>query len=716
MTTPADLTAAVLLDENTLLVLGQAPLPLPEAGSVRFGSETANGSFRAVSWPSAEAHHFLATLTVEQVALLSLRRAALTGEDGAAHPLPLISRLALEPRELAQALRPVVAGHLVPVVDFLRGQPVAARALKIILADCAEADGFVEIFGRVRGGELYLQGWSQAMPGGATELLFETGHCLANPALIATYTRPDLGAPARGIAAAVRLAETFEPRDVRRVYYRRGETYGRLDVYENRLLWGDVETAGHVAAMLPQLQADPATQQALLRLGAPRFQGEETLSTMAIPLRLALDMAAWVPGAGLFLAGWMLDPEGLTESVHVGAAGGFRARVDESWTRSQRPDVSQGYSADPLFAGRLRPLDDAHGFVVFVPCGEAAPGNLYLELGLSDGGAAFVPLSPTRPAAAEIRRILAAVDVNHPDAERIIARHVGPIVTAAGRTAQAQPRAEASYGFGTVQGPARLSVVVPMPSGRTDIDVTMARLAVEPSLDGIELILAAAPAAAAAIGPLLPRQARFYGLSGRMVAGDVPDMYAAMALGAAAASADLLLFLGASVLPHRSGWIGALERLLAGVPRAAAISPTLLYEDFSVRFAGARASGWAPAKHAGALTAYAGYARHWLAADAARGEAALPVHAITGECCLIRRAAFEQVGGFSGDLVGPEFKAADLSLKLRAAKLQCLWAPGIEMLAPDEAAGEPEYWARTGALVDRWGFAAKWAEVFGGPS
>lgn len=712
MTIPAaELTAAVLLDENTLLVLGHDAKPLPAAGTVRFGTETANGSFQAVTWPGDGRTQFLATMRVEQVALLSLRRAALVGDDGQAHPLPLIARLALEPRELATALAPAARGHLAAVVAFLRGQPAAARALSVVLASCAEPDGFLEIFGRVRGGELYIQGWSRDLPGGAIELLFETERCLANPAQVATYTRPDLSAPAHGIGAAVRIVEGFEPRDVRRVYYRRGEAYGRLDVFENRLLWGDTETAGHVAAMLPQLQADPATHDALKRLGAPRFQGEETLSTMPVPLRTALDMAAWVPGEGVFLVGWMLDPERLAEAIHLGATSGFRTRLDELWTRSQRPDVSQGYAADPLFAGRLRPFDDAHGFIAFVPCADSQPGPLYLEISLRDGRTAFIPLHPSRPSAAEVRRILGSFDINHPDVERIVARHVGPIVSAAGRTAPVQPRPAANYGFGGTQA-SRLSVVVPVPAGRTDIDVTMARLAVEPSLEGVELILAASPAAAAAIGPLLPRQARFYGLSGRLVAGDAPDMYAAMALGAAAASSDLLLFLGSCVLPRQTGWIGQLERLLNSVPRGAAISPTLLYEDFSVRFAGARATGWAPPDSVAALTAYSGYARHWLAKDAARADAAVPVHAISGECCLVRRSAFEQVGGFSGDLVGPEFKAADLSLKLRAARLQCLWAPGIEMLAPDEAVGEPDYWARTGALVDRWGFEAKWSQLF----
>ena len=715
MTTPpstaAELSAAVLLDENTLLVLGHDATALPLSGTVRFGSESRVGTYQAVTWPDDGRVWFLATLQVEQVALLSLRRAALVGEAGQAHPLPLISRLALEPRELAAALAPAAPAHLATVVAFLRGQPAAARALTVVLATCAAPAGFIEIFGRLRGNELYLQGWSHGLPGGGAELLFETERCHANPAQIATYTRPDLSAPAHGIGIAVKVEEAFEPRDVRRVYYRRGETYGRLDVFENRLLWGDMESAAHVAAMLPQLQADPATHATLQRLAAPRYQGEETLSTLPVPVRMAFDLTAWVPGEGIFLAGWMLDPEARVDSIHVGGTAGYRARLDQTWVRSQRPDVSQGYAQDTLFAGRLRPGDDAHGFLVFVPCADSHPGELYLEITLRDGQAGFVPLRPIYPTAADIRRILSSFDLHHPDAERIVDRHVGPVVTAAGRGSRHEVRPTAIYAFGEPQ-PARLSVIVPVTATRTDIDVTMARLAVEPSLAGVELILAASPAAAAAVGPLLPRQARFYGLSGRLVAGDAADAVAAMAMGASVATSDLLLFMGSSVLPRQTGWLSQLEHLLTSVARGGAISPTLLYEDFSVRFAGARANGGAPPENAASLTAFSGYARHWLAKDAAHPDSAVPVHAIAGECCLIHRSAYQLVGGFSGDLVGPDFKALDLSLKLRAARLQCLWAAGIEMLAPDEAAGEPEYWARTGAMVDRWGFARKWSNLF----
>jgi hypothetical protein len=157
--------------------------------------------------------------------------------------------------------------------------------------------------------------------------------------------------------------------------------------------------------------------------------------------------------------------------------------------------------------------------------------------------------------------------------------------------------------------------------------------------------------------------------------------------------------------------LGHLERLLAAAPRAAAISPTLLYEDDSIRFAGTRANNWLLPPDVRSLTSFAGYSRHWLPSEVAE-QGAVPVHAVTAECCLLRRPAFRQVGGFSPEFNGSEYRALDLSLKFKSERMLCLWASTIELVAVDEQQAEPEYWMRTGALVDRWGFERKWAQSF----
>ncbi len=707
----AELVAAVLLTENTLLVLGHDARPLPPVGDVDCGGDVPPGRFAAATWLGENGRHWsLVRVDIEQAALMALLPKRLRA-DGEAHALPEIRKLSLDLGGMVPALTEAMGANGGSILDFLRIHPATAKMVPSVLRAIAEPAGFIEIFGRTHGRELYLQGWSDRLTGGKAELVFESDRCTWYTGHVATYARPDLVAPAQGVAALVHLDDAPEPRDLRRVYFCHGTRYCRLEVYENRLLFADAETAAHVAAILPQLQADFDALAGLKRLAVPRFQGEETLSTLPLPVRAAIDMAYWVPGVGVFLTGWLLDPRRLVATVMVGGTAGFRMRVDDRWTRKQRPDVSQGYSQDPLFAGSLKPYDDGHGFLVFVPCADAHLGDAYLEIALHDGQVGFLPLSPTHPSAGDLRQILYSVDINHPDVERTVASHVGPIVAAIGGRAGGAG-ALGTYSFGSPDERPNLSIIVPVPVGRTDIDVTIARLAAEPALAGVELLVTASAASAVALGPLLQRLARFYGLSGRLILTDSDDPFDGLAAGAAASNAELLLFLGATVLPREAGWLGHLERLLRSARRGAAISPTLLYEDLSIRFAGARANGWAPPRDAASLTTFAGYARHWLAKEQARPDTSVPVYAVAAECCLIQRLVFEHVGGFSGDLVGSQFKSLDLSLKLRAARQQCLWAPGIEMLAPDEVAGEPEYWMRTGSLVDRWGFDRKWSQLF----
>ena len=87
------------------------------------------------------------------------------------------------------------------------------------------------------------------------------------------------------------------------------------------------------------------------------------------------------------------------------------------------------------------------------------------------------------------------------------------------------------------------------------------------------------------------------------------------------------LFLSAAVFPRARGWLGRLLMEMRRLPDAGAISPTLLYEDDSVRFAG---NTDMPDFKAGVLIErFRGYGRHWL-----EGEHAAPVWSGTAECCV----------------------------------------------------------------------------------
>ncbi|MFX5918554.1 hypothetical protein ABTE65_19090, partial [Acinetobacter baumannii] len=81
------------------------------------------------------------------------------------------------------------------------------------------------------------------------------------------------------------------------------------------------------------------------------------MSQIQAPVRMGLDMAVRVPGAGLFVCGWLLDPTQAVRAVTV-KGGGMTARLDADWSRLGRKDVSDAFAHDPLFAGRLVPGND----------------------------------------------------------------------------------------------------------------------------------------------------------------------------------------------------------------------------------------------------------------------------------------------------------------------------------------------------------------------
>ena len=187
------------------------------------------------------------------------------------------------------------------------------------------------------------------------------------------------------------------------------------------------------------------------------------------------------------------------------------------------------------------------------------------------------------------------------------------------------------------------------------------------------------------------------------------DPFEAAELGARVAGAETLLFLSPAVLPRERGWLGRLRAAYARLDAPAALSPTLLYEDESIRFAGSPAPP--DTDSLATLGPYAGYPRHWLAR-----KRVARVWAATMECALMPRALFLDCGGFARELLGPELKNADFALRLRARGHGAWWLPDVALYACDDAgaAAPPEHWTRVRGLVDRWAFERRWQGARGG--
>jgi hypothetical protein len=306
-----------------------------------------------------------------------------------------------------------------------------------------------------------------------------------------------------------------------------------------------------------------------------------------------------------------------------------------------------------------------------------------------------------------LRRILSSINVDEPTVDSIIASHVGPIATALSASRATAPAATARIAFGTPAVRPQVTVVVPLTAPRPDFDVNLARFGGDPDFRRAELLVVAPHAHADPVAALLRKSGPFYGLSGALVMADSPvDYFEALELGARAATSELILFLSPNVLPSGRGWLTRLVDALKRAPGPGLVSPTLLYEDDSLRYAGSKAP--ASADLAMSAGSYAGYSRHWIKAAELSA-----VWAGTAECALIPRGLFLTSGGFSRELIGAELKNIDFALRLGNHGSASYWAPDISLYALDDGSvtEDSEYWAKVGRLVDRWAFGRKWSTV-----
>ena len=232
----------------------------------------------------------------------------------------------------------------------------------------------------------------------------------------------------------------------------------------------------------------------------------------------------------------------------------------------------------------------------------------------------------------------------------------------------------------------------------------MARFAADPDLHSVQLVVVAPRRRGDAVAQALRRYAPFYDLWVTLVLSDAPlDFHDALEAGARSARADLLLFLSSAVFPRERGWLSRLTQELERAPDAGAVSPTLLYEDDSVRFAGTSAQP--DAGNVSMVERFRGYGCHWV-----DDQQATPVWAGTAECCLVRKNLFNALGGFSQEFMEAGLKTIDFGLRLRAQGSKFYWVPSVTMYALDDDLGEiTEHWVRVRRLVDQWSFDRKWS-------
>jgi GT2 family glycosyltransferase len=448
---------------------------------------------------------------------------------------------------------------------------------------------------------------------------------------------------------------------------------GLLPSLLDRLAAGQ-EEAEAIRLLLPACLGPRATEPAVAELleaarclapARPRSRPDLGAAVTGT-LELALPDGA----GGLFLRGWLRDPHALVREIALAAPGA---------------------AAHPLAAGALHrfrrreldrhfrravhaPGEGAEAFVAHLPrAGGVGPQpDLLLRL----AGGATVVLTPAlrNLALAQARdAVLASIRMDALT-EDAFAHAIAPAAARLHAAHLALPRAAVVRRFGAMPRRPAVSVLIPLYRSLGFLRVQIAAFAADPAWREVETILVLdSPEQAAEAEHLLRGLHLMLGLPMILVVAPRNLGYAAANnLGAGFASGRLLLLLNSDVIPDRSGWLGLLAQAAAARGVVAA-GPKLLFEDESVQHAGLTferdAEGIWYNRHFAK-----GFPRHAPAATRPRA-----VPGVTGAALMLRRAAFERVGGITEDYVVGDYEDSDLCLKLREGGGHIRYVPEAEL-------------------------------------
>ncbi|WP_201829980.1 glycosyltransferase family 2 protein [Microvirga zambiensis] len=700
---------ATPIGDDLALIAGVADVMSDNVEVLLNGDPSMTMRARVISWtrhdaPAEAAIGFLAVVPIRLVGRVRLRSIVMR-RNGQPVRYTLV-RSALSLAGLMQIVSEDAATQFADITEDVvqalaldrTNQRRMAAALSI-LTDVARNDGWIEVMGSIDTGEVFLQGWAVDLPSEQVRVLVAHDSVLPAEFRAASVERSDLLGKGRGFIGMLDTGRTtLDPEKIQKLFFRAKDGWRCLDVYNRRVLLPTTDVPAHVRDGLARASASPETLR-ILRQAGERFDGRDTVSVLKQPVRIGMDMVVEVPGGGFLVAGWILDPEGHAESISL-RTGSDSARIDDSWTRLPRHDVTAAFLHHELFAGRLDPQRGDHGFLAFVPdLSRAGDAPVYFEFKIGES-AAFYPLNPARNLSRRsLERLIAPLDPRTAAAGTAIERHIGPMMQALAAPAISIVEIR-DFGFDDTA--ASKAIVVGAGFDVEEVSAALVLLALDPETCGVPIIVSAPVEVFGSMAPEVERLTRFYGLTVRMIGAEgVQDPCDALEAAVQATRADALVFLSAGVLPRQAGWLSVMERAYRARNGKALVSPTIVFEDDSIRFAGT----WFDNEEQKLVDRFIGYPR-----DVVHGSEPSEVMAGSTACCIVSKSAVEAAGGFTRSYLGVSDKGRDLCLKLRLAGTMSVWLPDVEMIsAEDEASGPNLPMRRLAQRIDRWSFDRKWS-------
>ncbi|NLS05964.1 hypothetical protein HGP14_21705 [Rhizobium sp. P32RR-XVIII] len=702
------------VDDTTLLTIGLGRLMAGEvmAGDVTVGIDGDQAGTRSAfvsEWrlaaPSSRAKHgFAALLPTEGTdrAMATI----LFGEEETGARYIFAPRLA-SAEEAASIVAESAGSQSAAVIDrlvevLMAGNLNRRRLLTItaLLQTAHASDGFIELIGESHEGATFLQGWSRGIvPGPCRVSVVGNATPVASECGIAVFSRPDAPDGAPGFVGLLEANQAAGARDIEGLVFRGRAGWRYAAVHPRKRIAGPLETPEHVRSILPRAHGAPDVLLSL-RAAANSFDGKETVSNLPYPVRMGIDNIFEADEGKLLASGWLYDPDAHVAAVRLRRCDSA-ARLDECWTRLDRPDVTDSFNDLQHFAQSIRGEQRAHGFIAHAQLPSEDPGApLYFELTLRDSRRAFLPVKPTRVSArlAALRQI-GSIDPANCALPAIVDTQIVPFLRDCGRST---PFTDAILDDGSFDQERSPPIVIGVGEGEENISPLLALLALDPETRRAPIVIAMPAERFRRLAARLKELVRFYRLSARLVsvkgAGDFYDMLEA---GTQALSCETVVSLSASLVPRGTGWYGKLLATTATL-KGSIVSPVLAYEDHSVRWAGnwiEDDDGYQPL-----VGRYAGYPL-----KAVTEMKLTRIAAASLECCVMPRDALPRAGGFSGGYLGAQEKGLDLGLRLSRSGIDSYLLPSVQMWGCDDARdGDSPAMPALVEEIDRKIFKSQW--------
>jgi hypothetical protein len=700
------------IDESTLLIIGLGRVMAGNAVVVIGDDHTDTRSAFVSEWrlaaPSPRAKHGFAALLPAGDAHPGITTIRFGAEETDAQFI-FAPRLA-SAEEAAALLLESAGSQSAAVIDrlvdvLMAGNITRHRLLTItaLLQATYASDGFVELIGESHDGVTFLHGWSRGMaPGPCRVFVVGKATTVVAECGIAVFPRPDVPDGASGFVGLLDANQAILALDIEGLVFRGRAGWRNTAVHPKKRIAGPLETPEHIRSTLLRTHGSPDILLSL-RAAATSFEGKETVSSLPYPVRMGIDNAFEADGGNFLASGWLYDPDDHVATVRL-RRHNAAARLDECWTRFDRPDVTDSFNEQQHFAPSLRGEQHTHGFISHaqLPCGDPDV-PVYFEVTLRDLRRAFLPVKPTRVSArsATLRQI-GSIDPANCALPAIIDAQIVPFLRKSGRSA---PVIDTILDVGRFDEESSPPIVIGAGETEEHIFPLLALLALDPETRRAPIVIAMPTERYRRQAARLSELARFYRLSVRLVSAQgTADFYDLLEAGAQALSCETIVPLSASLMPHGTGWYGKLVATTATL-KGSIVSPVQAYEDYSVRWAGS----WIDDDNCDqpVVGRYTGYPL-----KAVTEMTLTRIAAASLECCVMPRDALMRAGGFSGGYLGAQEKGLDLGLRLSRSGIDSYLLPSVQMWGCDDAReGDGPAMAALVEEIDRKIFKSQWAPV-----